>query len=208
MGLRKSAFLCLVGMAAGADAAVEQVNTGIEFVTTDRVFTPMPFIPNMMKFAVEYMTDNEATGLNRFEFYNSYMTHARMFTLDKRALQEFQDKGVKCNAMNRKNLDVQELAICGRALAASYVEGHNTFPQRFGFRSDVVEILPEKKDGVFFFSINGSNVLLRNASDFDIKEEKRYELEVNVSPKGDYDLREVDAQFDQEAYIVDARLIK
>lgn len=173
---------------------------GVEYVETERVYTPIPFVPSMVSFSVSYMLDNDMFELNKFEFYHSYMTHGRFLTVDKLAIDEYKILGEKCSKNNK--LDAKKIIECGRVVALLYVESHNIVHQDFGFKTVIIEIVPKFKNGNFFFIKDGKNVLLHRASEFGIRKNKRYMVEINLSAYGDYDLRESGLKFDYEAYLV------
>lgn len=183
---------------------VSSARAGVEHVSTSRVFTPTPFVPSMMTFAVDYILRNDLAVLNKFEFYNSYVESARFFTVDKFALSKFETRDKQCLAKGKKEIKPKDLMECGRVLAALYVESHNVIPEDFGFKK-VTRVATLQSDGnVFFFVGDNGNVLLHGASDHNLKEGKRYELELTLSPFGDYDLREVGVPFAYEAYLYGA----
>ena len=195
MGIRLFSILVLSIFAQSANA------NSIEFVSTERVYTPTPFIPSMMTFSFKYMFENNLSELNRFEFFSSYAKYGRLFTVDKHSLLDFQQKNKECKRVENRKLNGKELADCGRFLAEKYVSSHNVLPQDFGFKVLSKEIIPKLENDVFFFFDGELRVLLHQGKSFDLKENKRYKAELNLSPYGDYDLREVDLLFDYEAYI-------
>ncbi|QEI12991.1 hypothetical protein [Cellvibrio japonicus] len=181
---------------------------GVEYVETKRIYTPTPFVPSMMLFSVNYMLNNDMFELNKFEFYNSYMDHGRLLTVDKLAVDEYKRLGEQCSKNQNNELSAKALSACGRVVAALYVESHNIVPQTFGFKTVILEVVPDLKNGAFFFIKDGDRVHLNRASDFGIKKNKRYLVEMNLSSYGDYDLREVGVPFNYEAYLISVKKIK
>jgi len=179
---------------------------GVEYVETERAYTPTPFVPSMMLFSVNYMLNNDMFELNKFEFYNAYMTHGRFLTVDKFAVDEYKRLDEKCS--KNKVLNAKNIMECGRVVALLYVDSHNIVHQDFGFKTVSLEIVPDSKDGIFFFLKDGKRVLLHRASEFGIKKKKRYMVDMNLSSYGDYDLRELDLTFDYEAYLISVKKIK
>lgn len=179
-----------------------------DFVEAHRIYTPKPVTPGMMRFSTTYMRDNDMFELNEFNFYDSYIEHVRLFAVDSIALQQYKSRGEECSRGERTKISAKALSVCGRFVAALYVDSHNVSPAFFGFKRASIEVVPKFKDGVFYFVKDGSNVLLNQAGNFGIKKNKRYLIEINLSPYGDYDQREIDLPFDYEAYVSSAQLIR
>lgn len=181
---------------------------GVEFVEVTRIYTPIPFVPSMMTYSVSYMLKEDMHSLNRFEFYHSYVEHGRLFVVDELSYEKYKSQGERCLLREQNKPNAKELSACGRVVASQYVASHNVAPQMFGFKHLNLEIVAKFKDGVFYFVRDGSNVLLHQAGHFGVRKGNRYLIEANLSPYGDYDLREVDLQFDYEAYMSSAKLIQ
>lgn len=179
----------------------------IEYFNKSSVYTPLPFIPSMITFSVEYIVDNDMKSLNTFEFYYSYVEHSRLFTVDKFSRLEFKDKNIKCIQAESGEFNSKELIECGRVLALSYVDNHSVVPEDFGFQKDSQEVVVKSKKGVFYFYRDGEGVVLYGVDELGLQEGSLYSLEFNLSPYGDYDMKDVDIAFSYEAYLTGASLI-
>lgn len=200
----RQSFIVLIFLVVGCGVNARP----IEFVDMSRVYTPTPVFPSMMEFSTKYMLENDGFEINAFAFYHSYARSVRLFTVDAIAFQEYRLQKEECSPGKGGKPGTKELSTCGRVVAALYMDSHSMSPKFYGFESVSMEVVPRFRDGVFYFTMDGKNVLFHQADHFGLKKNKRYLIKANLSPYGDYDLREVNLQFGYEAYLSGAELVQ